>query len=682
MLLVAIVTGARADQTWDFTTMSTTDKAAYDADGTNWSWDKSSGYYGNKFTANNGVWTSVISTTISQISGMKFIRYNSNLTGGALRVVPNSTGESDGYLKYNNNNVAIGIQANQGDEIKITFGNTASSAKGYVLTNAKRVSDNATTITTAQNTPTTETLVVLANGLVEFKCNDAKVVLYKIVLTSASGKTASECAFATTAPSINFPGTATYTQVATTAANYDGTVNYTLSNNTCGASINETTHEVTVTQEGHVTVTATATATDNYSASSASYTLTVTDTRTALTASWDNAAPVFPIGEDATNPVFTVTGGEAVLGTDYTVEYTKVSGDDLATIGATTGITAINTSAAGTETIKATVTVTSADYILAKTEYNCVITVAKIQPKVTIYSLTDNIGSASVQAADATVNAGVSLVLSNTNGRIKITAVDGQKFKAGDIITFTGTVGNQDKYFGIKYGATTSLGTNLKKSSKGDGTVEGTLTLDEDADVIYIGRYDGTTTTLTNFVISREATTSFELNAKGYATYSQATDFEFAGATAYKMALDETAKTITGTAVAGKIAAGEGILFKGEAGATVAIFNTTGATALEDNDLKGTTSASGKATVPTFCYTLSGNTFKRFKGAAFNDNKAYFEASQDLKGQSFEIIFDDQPTAISFVVEDDANVVAAPVKTIKNGQLFIGNYNVAGARIK
>jgi len=179
------------------------------------------------------------------------------------------------------------------------------------------------------------------------------------------------------------------------------------------------------------------------------------------------------------------------------------------------------------------------------------------------------------------------------------------------------------------------------------------------------------------------ATTNITLNAKGFATYSKSNDFTFSGAKAYKMALNETAKTITGTEVTGKIQAGAGILLKGEAGATVTITGATWATALEGNSLKGTTKADGtKAAKPEFCYTLSGETFKKFTGAAFNDNKAYFEASQDLKGQSFEIIFDGEATAISFVVEDDANVAVAPVKTIKNGQLYIGNYNVAGARIK
>jgi len=233
-------------------------------------------------------------------------------------------------------------------------------------------------------------------------------------------------------------------------------------------------------------------------------------------------------------------------------------------------------------------------------------------------------------------------------------------------------------------------GVNTEYYTQRDGSTADEKTTDEivvPAGDVVITAYgeDGETwqaIVVKKIVFTPATATTINLNASGFATYSKETDFMFAGATGYKMTLDEDAKTITGKKVTGKIKAGEGILFKGDAGATVTIVETTGATALEGNSLKGTTTASGKATVPTYCYTLSGNTFKKFTGAAFNDNKAYFEASQDLKGQSFEIIFDGEATAINIVVEDDANVAAAPVKTIKNGQLYIGNYNVAGARIK
>ena len=174
--------------------------------------------------------------------------------------------------------------------------------------------------------------------------------------------------------------------------------------------------------------------------------------------------------------------------------------------------------------------------------------------------------------------------------------------------------------------------------------------------------------------------TTINLNAKGFATYSSAYDFTFSGAQAYKMSLDEEAKTITGTEVTGKIAAGEGILFKGEANAEVTITGTTGASALADNSLSGTTTASGdKADVPSICYTLSGDTFKKFTGTSFNDNKAYIEGTKTLS--SLTIVFEgEEATSVEAIAE--AAEAVAPVKVIKNGKLYIGNYNVAGQQVK
>ena len=139
------------------------------------------------------------------------------------------------------------------------------------------------------------------------------------------------------------------------------------------------------------------------------------------------------------------------------------------------------------------------------------------------------------------------------------------------------------------------------------------------------------------------------LNAKGYATYSSANDFTFSGegVKAYKMALDEGEKSILGTEVTGKIKAGEGILFRGDASAKVTITPTTGATALDGNDLKGSTASDGTtADKPTYCYVLSGDTFVSYTGAALVPNKAYFEASTDLSAdaRAFTITFEDSET--------------------------------------
>ena len=60
----------------------------------------------------------------------------------------------------------------------------------------------------------------------------------------------------------------------------DGTVTYTISDNTCGATIDASTGKVTFTQAGSVTITATVADGTNYTyaTKTATYTLSVSDT--------------------------------------------------------------------------------------------------------------------------------------------------------------------------------------------------------------------------------------------------------------------------------------------------------------------------------------------------------------------------------------------------------------------
>lgn len=170
------------------------------------------------------------------------------------------------------------------------------------------------------------------------------------------------------------------------------------------------------------------------------------------------------------------------------------------------------------------------------------------------------------------------------------------------------------------------------------------------------------------------------LNSNGYATYSSAKDFEFLGAKAYGMELTTT--SLTGHEATGKIKAGEGILFKGEAGAKVYITETTGAEALTNNSLIGTTDADNEIISSSYThkYALSGKTFKTFTGS-LQANKAFFGTNEELSN-SLDLVFDGDPTAVEAIAEANAANAEAPIKVIKNGKLYIGNYNVAGARIK
>ena len=94
-----------------------------------------------------------------------------------------------------------------------------------------------------------------------------------LLVEAETVEVSSAATFAETAPSIDFPATSTYTQEATTAEGYTGTVTYEITANTAGATIEGST--VTVTKAGSVTVKATAPAVEGFLASTATYTLTV-----------------------------------------------------------------------------------------------------------------------------------------------------------------------------------------------------------------------------------------------------------------------------------------------------------------------------------------------------------------------------------------------------------------------
>lgn len=126
-----------------------------------------------------------------------------------------------------------------------------------------------------------------------------------------------------------------------------------------------------------------------------------------------------------------------------------------------------------------------------------------------IYDLVGGIGSAEVTAADATVSVEpLALIMSNTNGRITLTPLAGYEFKAGDIIEFSGTVGNASKPFGIKVGSDTYEAAAVTPidpaAPTGTGSASYSGVLKADAATLAIGRDGGTTTTLLTCVIKRE----------------------------------------------------------------------------------------------------------------------------------------------------------------------------------
>lgn len=287
----------------------------------------------------------------------------------------------------------------------------------------------------------------------------------------------------------------------------------------------------------------------------------------------------------------------------------------------------------------------------------------------TAATVTGSIGGTANVSVQNTKDADDGYKFGGEGNSIGITLESGN-FRAGDIINiYTTTAGAQGTIAIYDTDKSTILYNTGTKGNKGDNTFTLPAAVNN-KNTIYICRTASNTWNgYVKYIEVSRPNAVVTLNASGYATYSKATDFTFEGAKAYKMALNESAKTIAGTEVSGKIAAGEGILLKGEANAPVAIMETTGAAALVDNDLKGSTKSDGSlADKPTYCYVLSGDTFKKFTGGTLTANKAFFAASGDLAGHALTMTFDDGETTAIKAVE---------AKKVENGVF----YNLAGQQV-
>ena len=164
----------------------------------------------------------------------------------------------------------------------------------------------------------------------------------------------SDFKFEDQAPSITFPGTKTYTATYTTADNYNGTISYTLSNNTCGAEIDQTTGKVTVKQEGSVTVKGVAAAVSgSFSASNDSYTLTVVDSRADAGLAYTEATQTIEVGETLIAPTLTKAEGFNGTITFESSDETKVTVDENGNItGVAVGSATITASFEGNDEFK------------------------------------------------------------------------------------------------------------------------------------------------------------------------------------------------------------------------------------------------------------------------------------------------------------------------------------------
>ena len=180
-------------------------------------------------------------------------------------------------------------------KFSLSDGHNALAAKQFVI---KDGSDNVLTTVTPSK-PASDLYVAMAPattastfkfeatvGDFTYTYEKSGVILeastyYQSPIKMTISKKAGEISFATATPKEALHVNAadnTYTQEVTNTG--DGTVTYTISDNTCGASIDASTGKVTFTQAGSVTITATVADGTNYTyaTKTATYTLSVSDT--------------------------------------------------------------------------------------------------------------------------------------------------------------------------------------------------------------------------------------------------------------------------------------------------------------------------------------------------------------------------------------------------------------------
>ena len=231
-----------------------------------------------------------------------------------------------------------GFSATAGD-VTLKVGSTTVGSGNLDATNDVIVS---ATNTTTSGTVLTVTVTGISKGV---KC-------YYISYTYESSALSSNATFANKTPSVDWPTNTTYKQTATTAEGYAGTagasVTYSIgSTNTCGATINASTGEVSFTKGGTVIVNATAAEiAGQFSQSSDSYTLTVNDVRSNATLSWSESS--VEIFKDAASYTLPTLNNPNSLEVNYEVEGT----DGLASV-TPAGVVTVNTGTVGTATVKA-----------------------------------------------------------------------------------------------------------------------------------------------------------------------------------------------------------------------------------------------------------------------------------------------------------------------------------------
>ena len=290
--------------------------------------------------------STVLSTTYSGLDSDNWDSFDKVYAGKVVG------GATDGHLKFGSSSAAgtavtgsIALTGNGKLTYKVMRYDSSNAGKLTISVDGADVAgDTEVTGTEAWVEKTVYLTNATGNVVITFAsdASNKRIRVDDILLVEAETVEVSSAAtFAETAPSIDFPATSTYTQEATTAEGYTGTVTYEITANTAGATIEGST--VTVTKAGSVTVKATAPAVEGFLSSTATYTLTVNDAREECGLAFAESSQQVTVGNVLDAPELTNPNS-------LTVSYSS-SDESVATVDADGNVTGV---AVGTATITAT----------------------------------------------------------------------------------------------------------------------------------------------------------------------------------------------------------------------------------------------------------------------------------------------------------------------------------------
>ncbi len=492
-----------------------------------------------------------------------------------------------------------------------------------------------------------------------------------VTYDDASSDPSSGVTFTDRTPSINYPAQKTYSQIPTTATGYNGTITYSMTTNTAGATIDESTGVVTVTGGGSVTVKAVAAAVSgSFASSEDSYTLTVNDSRGELgdnDLKWSAESADVTYGAD--NNIFpTLTNTHNVA---VTYESTNTNA---ATIDANTGVitlkdvtltTYIKAIFAGNDdylpkTVGYTLNVSKAPFAIRDGIFDFV-EAAKADPLVD-YGSGVTLSNGTYVTEDKTWTAGnVTMVTSKVSGNgYRWWGNDGTlRFYNESKATFSVPTG----YVITKIVTTGANFDSANPASLSSGT--------------WTGASNEVTLSATNThnikTITVTYTTATQAITPAYAKITYVTPYKMdftnvEGLKAY-VATGADAEGVTMTEVTAAVPENTPLMLKGTAGTTYNVPVAASATAPATNKLRagdGTTVFDGS----TYDYLLySDGKFYQIGSGTIATNKAYLHLESDPAGaRALDIIFDGA----------EASSISDAVKSVEKNE---GYFDLQGRRV-